>query len=395
MTVTTEPTHPGEFLLNEGEGTISRESVNLLTGENLVSGTILGKITQGSISVGDVTFAGTGDGTCTKASTAYGAGAYDGDYIAVCVEQNASGGVFEVLRPDGTSDGFASVGSAYDGQVKFTLAIGTASVGNVTFAGTGDGTCTKASPAFGSGVHSGNYTASCIEANPSGGVFAVLRPDGTSDGLASVGSAYDGQVKFTLAIGSATVGSVTFAGAGNGTCTKASPAFGAGVHSGNYTAVCIEKVADFGTFQIVRPDGTADGFATGGTAYTGQVKFTIAAGDTDFEPGDTFTVPVTLKSFAPGDTFTLPVTLKSFAPGDTFTLPVGVAIGSGKYKAYDKDNTDGSEVAAGILFAATDATLGDQLAVAIVRHAEVIEALLTGFDETARPQLAAVSVIAR
>jgi hypothetical protein len=211
MTILTEPVHPGEFLLNEGEGTISRESVTIPTGENLVPGTVLGKITQGTITVGTVTFAGTGNGTCTKASTAYGAGA----------------------------------------------------------------------------------------------------------------------------------------------------------HNGNYTAVCIEKTTDSGLFEVLRPDGSSDGFALTGSAYDGQVKFTIADGSTDF------------------------------AQNDKFTIPVTVAVGSGKYKAYDKDNTDGSEVAAGILFAASDATGGDQLAVAIVRNAEVIESLLTGFDETARTQLAATAVIAR
>lgn len=51
---------------------------------------------------------------------------------------------------------------------------------------------------------------------------------------------------------------------------------------------------------------------------------------------------------------------------------LGKVTGSGKYVAYNQQAGDGSEVAAGILLAAGDATAGD-LAVAIVkRDAEVI-----------------------
>ncbi len=41
----TEPIHNAEFLLSEGEGVISRDAVTLAKGQNLVAGTVLGKIT--------------------------------------------------------------------------------------------------------------------------------------------------------------------------------------------------------------------------------------------------------------------------------------------------------------------------------------------------------------
>ena len=42
-----ESTHPGEFLISEANGDLSRENVTLLSGQNLASGAVLGKITVG------------------------------------------------------------------------------------------------------------------------------------------------------------------------------------------------------------------------------------------------------------------------------------------------------------------------------------------------------------
>src|SRR5947209_9516274 len=77
-------------------------------------------------------------------------------------------------------------------------------------------------------------------------------------------------------MGAVTVGAPAFTGTGNGVLTRASPAYGAGVQEGTYTIRLIEAAADLGNFEVIRPDGTIDGIAVVGTAYTGQVKFTIA-----------------------------------------------------------------------------------------------------------------------
>ncbi|MCP4635624.1 MAG: head decoration protein, partial [Methyloversatilis sp.] len=47
MTVLTEGRHPAEYILSEANGYRSREVGTLLTGNKLVSGTVLGRITVG------------------------------------------------------------------------------------------------------------------------------------------------------------------------------------------------------------------------------------------------------------------------------------------------------------------------------------------------------------
>jgi len=41
----TEGAHAGEFLLSEGNGRISRETITLVSGQDLSAGTVIGKIT--------------------------------------------------------------------------------------------------------------------------------------------------------------------------------------------------------------------------------------------------------------------------------------------------------------------------------------------------------------
>ena len=45
MPVMTEGQHAGEFVVSEGNGTISRETVTILNGRTLEPGTVLGKVT--------------------------------------------------------------------------------------------------------------------------------------------------------------------------------------------------------------------------------------------------------------------------------------------------------------------------------------------------------------
>jgi hypothetical protein len=135
------------------------------------------------------------------------------------------------------------------------------------------------------------------------------------------------------------VGSPAFTGTGNGTLTRASPAYGAGVQEGTYTVRLIEGGTDSGQFEVRRPDGSLDGYAVVGTAYTGQVKFTIADGSTDFSGAAQFTLAVTIAD------------------------PTGV----GKYRSGDPTNTDGSGIARAVLLAEVDATSADAAGVAFVR----------------------------
>ena len=68
---------------------------------------------------------------------------------------------------------------------------------------------------------------------------------------------------------------------------------------------------------------------------------------------------------------------------------------NGKYVPYDNVGTDGSEVAAGILYNRLDAATGDVKAVAFVRDCEVNRKALTGLDTTGEADLAALGVIVR
>lgn len=45
MAVQVEGAHPGEWILSEGQGRISRDAEVLLSGQNLTDGAVLGKIT--------------------------------------------------------------------------------------------------------------------------------------------------------------------------------------------------------------------------------------------------------------------------------------------------------------------------------------------------------------
>lgn len=121
---------------------------------------------------------------------------------------------------------------------------------------------------------------------------------------------------------------VAFAGnTGNGTFA-ATPTVGAGVIGGDYKLYIIEPAAALGTFVLIAPDGTFAGRGTVGTAFAGQLAFTLNDGATDFVAGDGFTITV--------------------------------AVGT-KYKLAATAATDGSHRAQCILAVATDATAADKV----------------------------------
>lgn len=172
-----------------------------------------------------------------------------------------------------------------------------------------------------------------------------------------------GKVAAGTAIGAAASGNT-----GDGAISAI--AAGTAAKEGVYVVTCIEPAANGGTFSVEDPDGVTVGTASVGTAFAGPVAFTIADGTTDFAAGDRFTITV--------------------------------AAGPGKYKEYNPANTDGSQTAVAILYAAVDASAGDQPGVIIARHAEVNAFELvwfTGADadqkDAAIAQLKAQDIIAR
>lgn len=97
------------------------------------------------------------------------------------------------LRENEALEAGAVLGQVLFGDVE---AEGAAVAGN-----TGNGVMTLANPATGAGVKAGVYRLTCIEPATDAGTFQVEDPDGIAIGVAAVGVAFDGAVKFTIADG--------------------------------------------------------------------------------------------------------------------------------------------------------------------------------------------------
>lgn len=120
-------------------------------------------------------------------------------------------------------------------------------------------------------------------------VEETLAAGSGSDNVVDIGTVLGRVRTATIA-----VGAVVQVGTGNGVLTNATPAYGNDAIAGSYKVIFTEARTNSGEFEVFRPDGTLDGRGVVGTPYTGQVKFTIADGATDFIAGDNFTLPVTV-----------------------------------------------------------------------------------------------------
>lgn len=89
------------------------------------------------------------------------------------------------------------------------------------------------------------------------------------------------------------------------------------------------------------------------------------------------------------------VTLAAAAGALAAGTVLGKITASGKYVAYSNSATDGTEVAAGVLYAAAPDLATDQPATAIVRYAEVASTALTGNDSAGTADLKALGIIVR
>lgn len=142
-----------------------------------------------------------------------------------------------------------------------------------------------------------------------------------------------------MAIGAVAVAAPVFAGTGNGVLTRATPAASGSALVGDYKVRFEAAVADGGDFIVVRPDGTEDGVGKVGTAYVGDVKFTIADGATDFVVGDNFTLSVS---------------------------------GVGKVVPLNLSGTDGSQIAAGVVIRQATVPSGADAPVVLLRRGPAI-----------------------
>lgn len=74
---------------------------------------------------------------------------------------------------------------------------------------------------------------------------------------------------------------------------------------------------------------------------------------------------------------------------------LGKITASGKYKPYSNAASDGTEVAAGVLYNYLPALTGDAKAVGFVRDCEVVRDAMTGLDANGEADLKAAGVIVR
>lgn len=125
-TVLTEGRYPGEFLLSEAHFHRSRDAVIIAAEQTITPGTLLARLaTVADVTATSAADAGnTGDGTLTMADPAVSSTVKDGVYTVVCVEPGTNVGTFRVEDPAGRFIGTATVGVAFDGEVKFTIADG-------------------------------------------------------------------------------------------------------------------------------------------------------------------------------------------------------------------------------------------------------------------------------
>lgn len=124
MTTLSEGTHAGEFLLAEANGTLSRETVTVLSGSGVIkAGMVLGQITKAGTASAAAYAGNTGNGTMGAITVS--AGAIAGDYKLTIAEPGTNVGNFFVEDPTGKFVGQGDVAAAFSaGGLAFTLADG-------------------------------------------------------------------------------------------------------------------------------------------------------------------------------------------------------------------------------------------------------------------------------
>lgn len=158
-----------------------------------------------------------------------------------------------------------------------------------------------------------------------------------------------------ILLGAATAAAKSGGNTGNGVFTiDATTPILANAKVGIYTVRCIAAATNGGTFRVTDPFGNVLGdIAVGGT-FANQIKFAIADGSADFIVGDGFDITV--------------------------------AAGSGKYKAYDADNVDGSQYPELVLSENVDSSGGDVKSIGLA-SGHFNEAAITGIDANAKAYL--------
>ena len=209
MTTFTEGFQNLEFLLSEGPADRSREAGVLLTGNDLVSGAVLGKITKAIAAAPIPAIVGTGTGLMSALK--FGPDVQTGNYVITLTATSATA-AFSVTAPDGTVLPTGNVATAYTStHISFLIANGgTMTTGDsytvaVTAGGTpvlvGTGTGVVSGFTLGPDAQNGTYRVQ-LTATSATAAFTVTAPDGSLLQGGNVATAYAGShVNFTLANG--------------------------------------------------------------------------------------------------------------------------------------------------------------------------------------------------
>jgi hypothetical protein len=122
MTEKVETLHAAGFIISEANGTRSRANIVLASGENRGAGTVLGALVTAGTATGAAKAGNVGNDTIGTISV--GGGAKEGDYTITIIEPATNLGVFEVQDPEGNVVGRGNVGTAFAGDVNFTITDG-------------------------------------------------------------------------------------------------------------------------------------------------------------------------------------------------------------------------------------------------------------------------------
>jgi hypothetical protein len=121
MQTFTEARHAGEFIITEGDGHFSRESVLIGVSQTILPGTVLGATgVVASETASVIAGTNTGNGVPALASPALSNTARDGDYILTATSATN----FSVQTPAGIEIGPLTVGSAFNKEIKLTIPAG-------------------------------------------------------------------------------------------------------------------------------------------------------------------------------------------------------------------------------------------------------------------------------
>lgn len=121
-TFSSRVTRAGGFMVSEAEGFRARETITVLSGQNLLAGSVLGRAWSGASATAAADASNTGNGVMGAITVT---NARPGTYELIVVEPAANAGVFEVMDPDGVTVDNGNVAAAFSaGGLAFTLADG-------------------------------------------------------------------------------------------------------------------------------------------------------------------------------------------------------------------------------------------------------------------------------